>query len=765
MNASEVEITVRGMTCANCASHVSSAIENLNGVIEANVSLPTNKAFVSFDADTVTPDCIVEAINSIGYEAGIRNLSQPNVIESEQQASADEMRLKLTLGVGLTLPLFVLSMGRDFEIWGEWSHAAWVNWLMFALATPVQFYVGREYYVGAYKSLRSGFANMDVLVAMGSTVAFVYSVAVLIGKTLGVYGWGEHVYFETSATIITLILVGRWIEAKAQHRTSTAVRKLMELTPTLARVIRDGQEVEMSMEQVIVGDVVVVRPGEKLPVDGVILRGESSVDESMITGESLPVEKQPGDWVTGATINQQGLLTVEATSLGHDSVLSQIIRMVEKAQSGKAPVEQLADKISSVFVPAVIVIALLTFAVWLLSGAGFTAAILRLVAVLIISCPCAMGLATPLAVMVGLGRGAERGILFKSSSALQRMGDVTHVVLDKTGTVTKGELAVTDCEANVNANAKEAFSSTDVLRLAASAEQGSEHPVARAIIDAAVKQGLELSEVQHFHSLSGLGIRATVDGLPILLGNQRLMQLNSVESGDVIARVSELERQAKTTLQMAVMNPADDTSGSTGPTGHVVGVISVADTIKPESSTAVKSLLRRGLRVTMMTGDNSSTGNQIAQQAGIENVFAEVLPEQKAVKVAGLQSSGEVVAMVGDGINDAPALAVADVGIAIGTGTDVAMETADVTLMRGNLNGVPDAFNLSQATLRNIKQNLFWAFGYNVLLIPVAAGVLANFPFAPSYLRELHPITAAFEMVASDLVIVVNALRLKRFRF
>ncbi len=765
MKVTEIEISVHGMTCANCVGHVRSAIENLNGVTEAHVSLPTRKAFVSFDADSITPASIVNAINATGYQAATRNLSQPKEIETDQQATADSMRLKLVIGVAITFPLFVLSMGRDFGIWGEWSHEAWVNWLMLALATPVQFYVGRDYYVGAYTSLRSGFANMDVLVAMGSTVAFVYSVAVLAGKTLGISGWGEHVYFETSATIITLILVGRWIEAKAQHQTSTAVRQLMELTPTLARVIRDGQEVETSMEQVVVGDQVVVRPGEKLPVDGVIVRGESSVDESMITGESLPVEKQPGDSVTGATINQQGLLTVEATSLGHDSVLSQIIRMVEKAQSGKAPVEQLADKISSVFVPIVVGIALLAFAIWWSSGAGFTAAILRLVAVLIISCPCAMGLATPLAVMVGLGRGAERGILFKSSSALQRMADVTHVVLDKTGTVTKGELAVTDCEANVNADWEAAFSSTDVLRLAASAEQGSEHPVARAIVDAAIERGLELSEVQQFQSLSGLGISATIDGQSILLGNQRLMDLNSVKSGEVINRVRELERQAKTTLQLAIMNRADKTQATAEPAGRVVGVISLADTIKPESPTAVKNLLQLGLRMTLMTGDNSSTGNEIARQAGIDNVFSEVLPDQKAIKVAGLQSSGHVVAMVGDGINDAPALAVADVGIAIGTGTDVAMETADVTLMGGNLTGVPDAFKLSQATLRNIKQNLFWAFGYNVLLIPVAAGALAIFPFSPSYLRELHPITAAFAMVASDLVIVVNALRLKRFRF
>lgn len=767
----EVEISVSGITCANCAGHIRSAVERLDGVSEASVSLPMEKALVTFDPNAITPLEIADVIEANGFQTELHGAFDANAIESDQQRVADEMRLKLIVGVALTLPLFVLSMGRDFGIWGDWSHAAWVNWLMLTLATPVQFYVGREYYVGAFKSLCSGYANMDVLVAMGSTVAFLYSIAVLFGKTLGISNWGAHVYFETSATIITLILVGRWIEAKAHRQTSTALRKLMELAPANASVIRDGREVDLPVDQVVVGDQITVRPGEKFPVDGVVVAGTSSVDESMVTGESLPVDKQPGEFVTGATINQQGVLTIEARSLGNDSVLSQIVRMVEKAQASKAPVEQLADKVSNVFVPVVVVIALLAFGVWWLSGAGFTAALLRLIAVLIISCPCAMGLATPLAVMVGMGRGAERGILFKSSSALQRVGKVTHVVLDKTGTITKGELAVTDVEIVGDSATRADVTSMAVdrsviLRLAASAEQGSEHPVARAIINAATKERIELSTAHQFRSFSGQGVSATVDDRQILLGNLHLMQQESIELSGATERVKALQDGtlkdgAKTVLLLAIM----DNEPTSERKGQAIGLIAVADTIKSESAAAVKSLQQRGLQVSLMTGDNLSTGNEIARQAGIENVLAELLPGQKAEKVAQLQASGQVVAMVGDGINDAPALAAADVGIAIGTGTDIAMETADVTLMRGDLNGVPDALKLSQATLRNIKQNLFWAFGYNVLLIPVAAGALAVFPNVPFYLRELHPIAAAFAMIASDLVIVVNALRLKRFRF
>lgn len=734
------------------------AIEKISGVLSASVSLPTEKAFVTYDASSIQQDNVVESITTAIAAAGYSVPSSHSIgaadldIETEQQSVVDNKRLKLIVGVVLTVPLFVLSMGRDFGIWGSWSHAAWVNWLMFALATPVQFYVGREYYVGAYHSLKSRFANMDVLVAMGSTAAYVYSVAVLLAKTFGITKWGDHVYFETSATIVTLILVGKWIEAKAQRRTSAALRKLMALSPDLACVIRDGNEVELPINKVQVGDHIVVRPGERVPVDGNVVSGQSTIDESMITGESFPIDKSPGDSVTGATINQQGLLTVEATSLGADSALSQIIRLVEKAQSSKAPVEQLADKISNVFVPIVVVIAALTFLVWIWSGAGFTAALLRTIAVLIISCPCAMGLATPLAVMVGMGRGAQQGILFKSSSAMQKMSEVTHVVLDKTGTVTQGELSVTDVVATDVGDGPD-----DVLRLAASAEQGSEHPVGRAIISSATEKSLQLSPAQEFNAVIGHGIEAIVDGQGILVGNSRLMQNHNVEIEPWVDQAQTLETQAKTVMWLAIENADSNFVAA--------GIIAVADTIKETSVSAVKDLKDNGLAVCLLTGDNQATANAIGEQAGIAEVFASVLPAQKATKVTDLQTAGNVVAMVGDGINDAPALAAADIGIAIGTGTDIAMETADVTLMRGDLNSVTDALKLSQATLTNIKQNLFWAFGYNVILIPVAAGVLAIFPFLPTWLRELHPITAAFAMVASDIVIVANALRLKRFRF
>jgi len=767
VNKIELQIPIRGMTCVNCVGHVEAAIQKLPGIKEVIVSLPAAKAIVTFDANLLDQETITAAITSSGYSVPVSfDSDEPNPKVTENDREADTKRLKLLIGAALTIPLFVLSMGRDFGIWGHWSHATWVNWLMFALATPVQFYVGYDYYVGAWRSLRAYYANMDVLVALGSTVAYVYSVVVMTGTSLGITAWGNHVYFETSATIVTLILAGKWIEAKAQHRTSTALRKLMELKPEMANVLRNETEIMLPIEKVVVGDRVIIRPGERIPVDGKVLDGETSVDESMITGESLPVEKIPGDAVTGATINQQGLLHVEVTLLGSESALSKIIRSVETAQASKAPVQQLADQISNIFVPIVIAIAASTFAIWWFSGAGFTSALLRMVAVLIISCPCAMGLATPLAVMVGMGRGAQHGILFKSSSALQRMGDVTLVLLDKTGTVTKGELAVTDIvSASPNSDS---IDTNELLRLAASVEQGSEHPVAQAILNSAQTKNLLLSKPHEFKAISGLGVTARVDDYDVIVGNQRLMEQQNIDMRALLEKAEALELKARTVMWLASRDlsniPSNDIDQEQA-FWLVRGFIAVADTIKPTSAAAVLAMKETGLKVNMLTGDNHSTAAAIGKQAGISQVFAEVLPDQKANMVRKLQSTGEVVAMVGDGINDAPALAVADVGVAIGTGTDIAMEAAGVTLMRGDLKSVPDAIRLSRATLRNIKQNLFWAFGYNVILIPVAAGVLAFAPWAPLWLRELHPIAAAFAMVASDLIIVVNALRLKRFQF
>ncbi|MFK7767395.1 MAG: heavy metal translocating P-type ATPase [Mariniblastus sp.] len=729
------------------------AIEKVPGVQEATISLATEKAFVKCEG-APRLNQITKAIFDAGFSVPTTaKTGRESRLESQQQGNVDNKRLRLIVGVMLTVPLFALSMGRDFGIWGSWSHSAWVNWLMFALATPVQFYVGKSFYVGAYHSLRSRFANMDVLVSLGSTVAYLYSVTVMVGKTIGDTAWGDHVYFETSATIVTLILVGKWIEAKAQHRTSSAIRKLIELSPTIAHVVKDGVEAETPIENVRVGDKVVVRPGEKIPVDGKVLSGFSIVDESMISGESFPVEKAAGSLVTGATINQQGLLTIKATSVGEHSALSRIVQMVEKAQSGKAPVQELADKISNRFVPIVIAISLASFGIWYFSGAGFTAAMLRMIAVLIISCPCAMGLATPLAVMVGMGRGAENGILFKSSSALQRMGESSYVVFDKTGTVTTGEISVVD----VVSARPDYFSNNEILRIVASAEQGSEHPVGKAIILFAGRENLQLSSPQNFIAIAGRGISATIDGVSVLVGNARLMAEHDVDVANLSDQARTLSEQAKTVMWLATKSNADSFQAA--------GLIAVSDTIKPTSAGAIGKLKERGIEVCLLTGDNLATGAAIAQQAGISNVFAEFIPEQKSDKISELQSSGHIVVMIGDGINDAPALAMADIGVAIGTGTDIAMETADVALMRGDLNGVSDAISLSQATLRNIKQNLFWAFGYNIILIPVAAGALAMIPSLPIWLRELHPITAAFAMVASDVVIVANALRLKRFKF
>ncbi|MFT7643251.1 MAG: Cu+-exporting ATPase [Pirellulaceae bacterium] len=741
-----LELPIAGMHCVGCAQRIEKVLDELDGISSANVHFPSEKVIVVFDPKAVQPETIVETIEGTGFQV-IRQDGTDDSGDSIRQQEAASQTRRLIVGLALTIPLFIISMGRDFSLWGPWAHAAWVNWFMFALATPVQFYVGGDYYISAYKSLSNRYANMDVLVAMGSTVAYFYSIAVLLSKTIEIGRWGEHVYFETSATIITLILVGRLIESKAKNRTSAALKRLIGLQATTATVIRDGNEVEIAIDEVSVGDQVVIRPGEKVAVDGTVVSGESSVDESMITGESLPVDKSQGDEVIGATINQNGLLTVEAKSIGHESKLAQIIKMVEHAQSSKAPIQQLADRISNVFVPIVIAVAATSFFIWLFVGAGFTPALLRLTAILIISCPCAMGLATPLAVVVGMGRGAERGILFKSSEALQRMHEVTAIVFDKTGTVTKGELAVTDIIACDDSDAGR----DQVLRIAAAAERGSEHPIAQAIVTAANDKNLTVSSPENFEAVTGHGVLARIESQPIALGNQRLMDREKVDTSELSDRAAALQADAKTTFWLAV-------------DGKAIGVIAVADTIKQTSPAAIADLSKLGLKVLLITGDNQATADAIARKAGIENVFAETLPEDKANRIKELQDQGHIVAMVGDGINDAPALAQADVGVAMGTGTDVALETADVTLMKGDLSRVADAMRLSHATLRNIKQNLFWAFGYNVLLIPIAAGVLAPFAWAPDYLRELHPIMAAFAMVASDLVIVTNALRLKTIR-
>ncbi|MCB9150608.1 MAG: copper-translocating P-type ATPase [Caldilineaceae bacterium] len=756
----QTELALLGMTCANCANTIQRRLNKVEGVINAEVNYANEKASVSYVPGVTDYGELVAAVRKAGYdvveaEAG----AEPEDAEAAaREAEVRHQWRRLIVGVVFALPLFLLSMSRDFGLLGAWAHAAWVNWLFLVLATPVQFYVGWDYYVGAYKSLRNGAANMDVLVAMGSSVAYVYSIAVLIALTLGIHTLGHHVYFETSAVIITLIVMGKLLEVRAKGQTSAAIKKLIGLQAKTARVIRNGEERDIPIAEVIKSDIVIVRPGEKVPVDGVITEGHSSIDESMITGESLPVEKQAGDEIIGATMNKQGLLKFKATKVGKETALAQIIKLVEQAQGSRAPIQRVVDQVAAYFVPFVIGMAVLTFIIWWAVGGEFVPALIRLTAVLVIACPCAMGLATPTSIMVGVGKGAENGILFKNSAALEQAHKLTAIVLDKTGTITKGEPSVTD----VVASTSSATGGDELLRLAASAERGSEHPLGESIVRSAREKGLTLSEPTGFEGIAGHGIAATVDGHKVLLGNLRLMEREGVHLNGLGPKATQLQDEAKTAMWMAV-------------DGQASALIGVADTIKDGSKEAVAALQKLGLTVVMMTGDNEATAQAIAKEVGIERVFAEVLPGDKASHVQQLQAEGytsatgtawrkHIVAMVGDGINDAPALAQADVGIAIGTGTDVAMETADVTLMRGDLRSVPQAIALSKATMRNIKQNLGWAFGYNIALIPIAAGILAPFVWAPDFLRQLHPILAAGAMAFSSISVVGNALRLRHVK-
>ncbi len=737
----KVEFPVTGMTCVNCAMNIEKAVgKNVPGIVKASVNFATERLSVEYVPSVSSIDDIISAIEKAGYGA----ISPDDILEGEdaeeaaRNAEIRDQTLKFAVGVFFTLPLFLLSMGRDFNLLGMWSHAVWVNWLFLGLATPVQFYTGWDYYVGGFKSLRNRSANMDVLVAMGSTVAYVYSLFVLVFPLLG-----DHVYFETSAVIITLIKLGKLLEARTKGKTGGAIRKLIGLQPKTATIIQDNIEKEIPLTAIKVGDIIIVRPGEKVPVDGVVLEGESAVDESMLTGESLPVDKKVNDKVVGGTINGEGLLKFRADRVGKETALAQIIRLVQEAQGSKAPIQAIADRVAAVFVPAVIAIAFITFALWWTITGEFVPSMIRLVAVLVIACPCALGLATPTAIMAGTGKAAERGILFKNSEALEMATKLDTIVLDKTGTITVGKPSVTDIVLFDPALKTE----DDFLKLAASIEKGSEHPLGKAIVNEAKRRDIDLWNPEHFKAYGGLGVEARLNGNHVRLGKPEWFRELGIDIGKAEREVGRLQSGGKTVMIL--------TEGE-----KLSGLIAVSDTLRPESKKAIEELHAQKLKVIMLTGDNLQTAKTIASEVNIDDVLAEVRPEAKSSKVKELQEEGRLVGMVGDGINDAPALAQADVGIAIGTGTDVAIETGDVILSSGDLTGVSRAIRLSRATMNTVKQNLFWAFFYNIVLIPVAAGILYPFDVFPGFLRQLHPILAAFAMAFSSISVVTNSLRL-----
>ena len=765
---------LEGMTCASCAMRIEKGLKKVPGVTDAQVNLATEQATVSYDPERTGPEQMVQKVEAVGYKATPLNQPEPQDIQAtverasarlpQQAVSQEDERSKrraaeltrkrnlLILGVALTVPVAILNMFFMNSFPGE-------NYLLLVLTTPVWAVVGWEFHRGALKTLRHASANMDTLISLGSTAAFAISVVATFFPRL----LGSTTFYDTAALIVTLIFLGKYLEARAKGQTNEAIKKLIGLQAQTAHVLRAGQEVEIPIEQVQVGDELLVRPGEKIPVDGTILSGHSAIDEAMITGESIPVEKTEGDAVIGATINQRGLLHMRTTKVGADTVLAHIIRLVEQAQGSKAPIQRLADTISGIFVPVVLVISALTFIGWALLGNITTAAsrgvdassmqsmavsnpwiiaLVAAVAVLVVACPCALGLATPTAIMVGTGKGAEQGILIKGGESLERIQAVRAVLLDKTGTITRGKPELTDVIVLPGHQADA------MLRLAAIAEQGSEHPLAAAIVEGAKARGLSLeSSPENFTALAGRGLEATVEGHAILIGTRVLLGERSLSSKLLEGQLQQLERQGKTAMLVALDQ-------------EVVGIIAVADTVKVGSTEAIRQLQAQGLTVWMLTGDNQRTAQAIAEQVGIvpEHVLAEVLPEDKANQVKRLQDKGLVVAFAGDGINDAPALVQADAGIAMGTGTDIAMEASDITLVKGNLKSIATALALSRATMRTIKQNLFWAFAYNVILIPTA--ILS--PLIP-FLRDQAPIFAAAAMALSSVTVVTNSLRLRRF--
>ena len=765
LGTKSASLIIGGMTCSACVSHIENALRDVPGVAEANVNLGVERASVEFVPGMVELSDLQAAVEGAGYRVEGFNDSGDQERELERLSKVKEIR-------DLRNRLLFAGTGAILLLLGTFDVFPWVSnlmgrsyypFLLWALATPVQFWAGSTFYTSGLGALRHRTSNMHTLIALGTTVAYGYSAAVVLlhafsPEVLADNGIEAKVYFDTAAIIVALILLGRFLEAGARGRTSEAIRRLIGLRPTSARVVRDGNEIDIPVDQVVIGDTVLVRPGEKIPVDGLVTDGYSAVDESMLTGESMPVEKVPGEKVFGATINSNGALYFEATQVGGETVLAQIISLVEEAQGSKAPIQRVADQVASYFVPAVIIASLAAFAFWMLLGPSpvLTFSTLVLVSVLIIACPCALGLATPTAIIVGTGRGAEQGVLIKQAEALEIAHKVDTVVLDKTGTLTAGKPVVTDLIASDGSRSSE----QDLLFLAASAERGSEHPLGEAIVMEAQARGLRLESVTAFEAIPGRGISAQVNGRAVRFGNLALMEDSGVPVNGLAEQASALAAQGKTPMFLAT-------------DGQAVGLIAVADTVKPEAFEGLAQLRRMGLEVVMLTGDNVWTAHAIAGQLGVELVEAEVLPQDKAAVIKRLQAEGRVVAMVGDGINDAPALVQADVGLAMGSGTDVAMESADITLVRSDVNGVATALDLSRQTIRTIKQNLFWAFFYNVMLIPVAAGVLypvfqgvggvpGGLEFFFGEQGFLNPALAALAMAFSSVTVVTNSLRLRR---
>ncbi|APQ57620.1 MULTISPECIES: heavy metal translocating P-type ATPase [Paenibacillus] len=739
----EANLNVTGMTCAACATRIEKGLNRMPGVTGATVNLAMETAHVEYAAGSIAVGDLVSKIEQLGYGA-IPQSAEDNIADVRSK-DIHRKKWKWIVSAVLSFPLLWAMVAHfSFTSWIYVPELFLNPWFQLVLTTPIQFVIGWQFYVGAYKALRNGSSNMDVLVALGTSAAYFYSLYLTLRPSDVMEGMAgmpvmtmPELYYETSAVLITLILVGKWFEAVAKGRSSEAIKSLMSLQATTARVVRDEQELDIPIEQVRVKDIFIVRPGEKIPVDGVVVDGRSAVDESMLSGESLPVEKEAGSAVTGATLNKNGVLRIQAERVGGDTALARIIKVVEDAQNSKAPIQRIADQISGIFVPIVVVIAVLAFIVWffLVTPTDFAGSLEKMIAVLVIACPCALGLATPTSIMAGSGRAAEYGILFKGGEHLEMTRSVNAVVLDKTGTVTNGKPELTDVMVGASGLAE-----NDLLRLLGAAEKSSEHPLAEAIVKGIADRGIELVGPTDFENIPGYGVKAHVEGKQVLAGTRRLMSREGIAIDDSAEQhMNELESAGKTAMLVAV-------------DGSYAGLVAVADTIKETSREAVTRLRAMNIEVIMITGDNERTARAVAAEAGIERVLAEVLPEGKAEEVKRLQEQGMIVAMVGDGINDAPALATANIGMAMGTGTDVAMEAADITLMRGNLNSIPDAIEMSRRTMTNIRQNLFWALGYNVIGIPIAA------------LGFLAPWLAGAAMAFSSVSVVLNALRLQRVK-